>query len=227
MDMEVTMKKYKPRKKTNYYRLMLDRVDMAIDGDHWIWQGVIKPDGYGIITWGKRKHQHCTTAARRMYMLHYKIESLSKKIDIAHRPEFKCPRNCVNPEHLYEATRKENQQDSIKAGTFHFAVSPSKFTPEQKKQIVSEIIPQHSNVIELAMEYGVTPRYIFDLISATRCRKKSYPNEHLTMEQVQDIRKRYRGSPGNLGEVAKKHEGASRGMIMRWRKELRDAEAHG
>lgn len=38
---------------------------------------------------------------------------------ILHKPLCFLP-NCWNPEHLYEGTKKDNAQDSILVGTFHF-----------------------------------------------------------------------------------------------------------
>ena len=207
------------RKKGNSENVLV-RLLRHCDGDvsnpqeHWPWIGTIKGDGYGIfMTHGGTK---CTTAHRAMFEATQKIK-VPRKLDVAHRPEFKCPRNCVNPNHLYIATRKQNIKDSVDAKTHYF---PYKTVPaEVKAVILKEHIPRHSNGLELSKEFGVALSTLRNIASGFT-RKTNVKSGHsvLTWKQVKDIRRRYKASEGNLKELAKKYN-VTGSAICKWVKD--------
>ena len=82
---------------------------------------------------------------------------------------------CFNPEHLTVGTAKDNAQDSLKKGRSYIASGEksalAKLTNQQVAEIRSKYVPPikrgrgyKSNAHELAIEYGITHRYVSEII---------------------------------------------------------------
>lgn len=78
-------------------------------GDCWVWNGAINPNGYGAATVGKAKG----FAHRVQWMLTH--GPIPKKQCVCHRCDN--PR-CVNPDHLFLGTYRDNIHDSMQKGRF-------------------------------------------------------------------------------------------------------------
>jgi len=81
-------------------------------GECFIWTRCKDKDGYGVCGLNGRK----TPAHRASYSLKNPTEDLTGQY-VLHKS---CcmSRACINPDHLYLGTQKQNVQDQIEAGTF-------------------------------------------------------------------------------------------------------------
>jgi hypothetical protein len=78
-------------------------------GTCWLWTAYVHPSGYGQFYWNGRQ----TYAHRASYEIAHGPIPAGMEID--HRAT--CPRNCVRPEHLRLATRKQNVENRTGAQT--------------------------------------------------------------------------------------------------------------
>ena len=187
--------------------------DVSNPNDHWLWTGFCKKEGYGTFGY---KHK-CTTAHRAMFHATYPHIKI-KGYDVAHKRGYGCPRNCVNPNHLYKATRKENISDSIFENT-HKSPLGYYISPELKAKIISECIVEKSNARALAKEFGTSRTHVCEIVRGISRKSEDTGgnNVHLTWKQVEEIRRRYKPPSTNLLEIAKKY-GVVKSTLCKWRK---------
>jgi hypothetical protein len=93
------------------------RVDRSGESDAcWLWMAGKQGDGYGCVR-VKRNGRSTTALAHRISMqLHLGYE-LPTKLGVLHKPLVCTARACVNPQHLYLGTQKQNALDMQVAGT--------------------------------------------------------------------------------------------------------------
>lgn len=84
----------------------------------WIWTGAVYSNGYGTV-FGvgppPRKKKRRTQAHRFAYQL--LVGEIPSELLVLHKCDV---RLCVNPEHLFLGTHKDNTQDCIRKGRFRY-----------------------------------------------------------------------------------------------------------
>lgn len=129
----------------------LDRSSQEPNSGCWIWMGAYSPiNGYGVVRYMSKTHR-----AHRMAFWAASGRPVPKTFDVCH----KCDnRLCVNPDHLFLGTRRQNMRDCISKGRFKFLEpmvgekSPnSKLTEKQVMSIRRDRRSQRA----IARAYGV------------------------------------------------------------------------
>ena len=118
----------------------------------WLWTGQLSPNGYGILSateWGNSAHRISWNIFKG------KIDG---ELLVLHKCDVK---TCVNPDHLFLGTHKDNSNDKVaKNRTIRGdKVKGSKLT-EQK---VLEIRNSNECWNVLANRYGVSPQTIYEV----------------------------------------------------------------
>jgi hypothetical protein len=128
----------------------------------WNWEGYIKPNGYGTV-WDKYKKN-------KVYVHRFYYEKLISKIPAGLCVLHRCDnRGCVNPEHLFLGTYKDNSKDAVKKERWVDNTGEqsgnAKLTWEQVKEIRSRYVPRVVTQQQLATEFNVDDSEICRVIS--------------------------------------------------------------
>ena len=87
---------------------------IPVDNACWIWTGSLSR-GYGHVYIGKRNNKDYSKRAHRFSWELHKGQ-IPKELEVCHKCDVRC---CVNPDHLFLGTRKDNMQDCSKKGRFN------------------------------------------------------------------------------------------------------------
>ena len=130
----------------------------------WEWQGTLR-NGYGRMIVGSRTDgtRRSESAHRVSYMLNY--GGIPDGMDVCHKCDNPC---CINPEHLFVGTRKDNIADREAKGRNIVPIGEEHVNAKLSKKKVKEARQKrflyHTKYIDLAKEYGVCKRTIMDAV---------------------------------------------------------------
>ncbi len=106
----------------------------------WLWTAAKRSSGYGMMRVGKK----FISSHRYSYQLF--IGKIKKGMDVCHTCDI---RLCVNPDHLWLGTRKENMQDALKKGRLVFPKKIYNSAKEQKKACWDRYYKKHKKDISI------------------------------------------------------------------------------
>jgi hypothetical protein len=134
--------KFTPREK------FLAKVCPDLASGCWLWQGLVRADGYGYLVFaGARRRAH------RVAWLLFRGE-IGFGLVVCHKCDV---RACVNPEHLFLGTPDDNAQDMVAKGrTLRGEEHTSaRLTAEQVSRIKTMLAEDRMHVSEIARQFGV------------------------------------------------------------------------
>lgn len=150
---------YELNDKQNLERLsnLLNKNTKKTDGC-WLWTSSRSKHGYGHLRW-KNKY---ISAHRASYMLFH--GEIQKNLVVCH----KCDNPpCVNPDHLFIGTRKDNMQDMIKKGRAHFVAQYNhpmkKINFDIAEKIRMLIKNKEKSICEISKEFNLSKDYIYNI----------------------------------------------------------------
>lgn len=125
--------------------------NIKIENDCWIWQrGIFSKDGYGQTQINKKKYR----THRLSYMVFKGIDP--GKMYVCHTCD---NRKCVNPEHLWLGTARQNTKDSLDKGRSVLLKgedSYSSFLTENEVKEIKILLKKGIFQREIAILYGVS-----------------------------------------------------------------------
>lgn len=151
---------------TKFWKL----VDKKSNIECWLWKGRKNKKGYGIICIGST---NLTLAHRYSYILFNKLDILPSNVIVMH----KCNNPiCVNPNHLVGGTQKENMLDRALAGKTPAGEKSgrSKLKNREVEEIRKIWNTTNKSAIELARQFNVTSRTVYQLVNNERRVDSSY-----------------------------------------------------
>ena len=126
----------------------LSKVEKIPFTDCWIWNGALKNNGYGDFYLNGKVQ----TAHRASYQLF--VGLIENKLDVCHKCDV---RHCVNPNHLFLGTRKENMLDAVRKK--RIAKPLAKLTQLQAEDIKKLDMPNYL----IAKKYAVSQNIVCNL----------------------------------------------------------------
>ena len=116
----------------------------------WLWQGLVRPDGYGATRFDGKEH-----GAHRVAWMLFR-STIAPGMVVCHKCDV---RRCVNPEHLFVGSAADNARDMTEKcrsprGEKH---GSSKLTEEQVGRIKQMLVENRLYMSEIAREFGVSP----------------------------------------------------------------------
>ena len=140
-----------------------ERFERHVDrsGDCWLWTGSMNQAGYGQMRVGRRG---------RIFSVHrlsyeWKNGPIPDGLCVCH----KCDNpSCVNPDHLFLGTYRDNTQDMIRKGRHSKSRAPHTRVRKLTDDQVRAIRKEDGKVFDIAIKYGVSDACIYRIRSGTR-----------------------------------------------------------
>ena len=134
----------------------------------WLWQGLVRPDGYGNAHF-ERKRQGAHRVAWKLFR-----GEIGPGLVVCHKCDV---RACVNPEHLFLGTTAENMEDMTAKGRCPRGENhgSAKLTADQVIRIKSMLAEDRLYISEIALEFGVSQTAIRDIKSGKTWRHVEAP----------------------------------------------------
>ena len=143
------------------------KVDKKLDRKCWNWIAYKDRDGYGQI-WFNRK---MLLAHRFSWMIHF--DSIPEGLLVCHKCDNK---SCVNPNHLFLGTNKDNTKDMFDKGRASLRSGENqiqaKLTYRKVKKIISLYRTKKYLQREIGIKFGVSQPTISNILNSKTWSKK-------------------------------------------------------
>ena len=138
----------------NHTELFFSKISPEPNSGCWLWVGNATPSGYGVSWSGKTMRAH-----RHSWEIH--VGPIPANKIICH----KCDnRLCVNPDHLFLGTNKENTADAWRKGRMKRFLGEAHGQAKFVNADVLDIRASGDSVISLAKKYGVNSETIYNIL---------------------------------------------------------------
>lgn len=153
-----------------------EKVEKTVDGC-WLWRGPIRSNGYGYTT------DYWTKILAHRFAWELTVGPISEGKKVLHRCDV---RNCVNPDHLWIGTQKENMDDARAKGRMNYTGPRNPCRGEDSPRAVltewdvreirrlytpgrvgrpSKLDPPRWSVRDLAEHFGVSSSLIHNIVT--------------------------------------------------------------
>ncbi len=131
----------------------------------WNWIGAIDMGGYGTYSKSSKKIK----ASRFSYEMH--IGKIPAGLFVCHTCDNP---KCVNPDHLFLGTAKDNYDDAVKKGRAKYGIKGGVIGPSWRRSTTDEVARKIKSELstgkrcaEIARQFGVTPRVVVGIKDGT------------------------------------------------------------